>query len=307
MSTSSSTTNDAATATPNPADYPGWTIEWREEKKQRFYRARLPDATFINVWEKDRPQGDEIANPALVKQRLDAKLAARQRGAAVNASASGAVVNSSGSSFAYHTVSNGSAASTPIAQPPHFAHLLPPPTAASRPQVLSAHLQAPASSTPTRRVTAPPSAPPHPASSTPPTAERAQLSPPASFLSPHSTASALPFVNSRATATVHADYLQTLAQSHSDYLMGAFAELIHNAVDSGAGTVDISCIAQGRSTTPWPSHTVLIADDGCGMSKRKLEEMMRFGKETQGSRSASSRLAQTTDTEGRPRLVINHD
>ncbi len=40
-------------------------------------------------------------------------------------------------------------------------------------------------------------------------------------------------------ATVHADYLDTLAQSHSDFLFGAFAELLHNAVDSGATDVRI--------------------------------------------------------------------
>jgi hypothetical protein len=55
------------------------------------------------------------------------------------------------------------------------------------------------------------------------------------------------------TSTVHADYLSTLAQSHSDFLFGAFAELIQNAKDADAKVIDIKVITEPST----PSFTVL--------------------------------------------------
>lgn len=84
------------------------------------------------------------------------------------------------------------------------------------------------------------------------------------------------------TATVHSDYLTTLAQSHSDFLFGAFGELIHNSVDAGATHIDISLIrpnVQGR----WPSNTICIKDNGRGMGSAQLDAMLRFGKKQQVS------------------------
>ena len=292
--TSASSASGVAAAAPNKAEYPGWSIIWKQRQEQWIFKTTLPDGEIVNVWYADRPVGDEIANPLLVKRRVDAKRATQQYKKVSNASAASsrtASVSSGTSTHANHNANNTVAITPPIAQPTHVTLSLQPPTLASSHSLLT---HSPLPATPTRVVTTPPSAAPlNPLYSTPPTTERAHSSPPALPPTTHPPSPAPSNVSTRPTATVHADYLQTLAQSHSDYLFGAFAELIHNAVDWQATSVDISCIVRGTSRAPLPSHTVLIADNGCGMSKKKLEEMMRFGKERQVSIGANNRPAHT--------------
>ena len=112
-----------------------------------------------------------------------------------------------------------------------------------------------------------------------PTQQRPSLPSSAAFSS--STSSSSPSTSSSGAATVHADYLGTLAQSHSDFLFGGFAELLHNAVDSGATDVRIEVVE--RSKGKFASDTLEVRDNGCGMSRAELERMMRFGKERQVS------------------------
>ena len=84
------------------------------------------------------------------------------------------------------------------------------------------------------------------------------------------------------TSTVHADCLSMLAQSHSDFLLGAFARLTHNAKDAGTTTIKIN--VETKASTP--SYTLVIEDDGNGMSEKQLHNMMRFGKEAQSDGSS---------------------
>jgi serine/threonine protein kinase len=94
---------------------------------------------------------------------------------------------------------------------------------------------------------------------------------------PSTPSSSLMRVSASRAATVHADYLDTLAQSHSDFLFGAFAELLHNAVDSGATDVRIELAERCKGR--FASDMLEIRDNGRGMSRAELERMMRFGKE----------------------------
>jgi serine/threonine protein kinase len=117
---------------------------------------------------------------------------------------------------------------------------------------------------------------------------------------------------------VHADYLSVLAQSHSDFLFGAFAELLHNSTDSGATQIDIDIvkpISGSLEESKWPSYMLCIRDNGCGMNLEALERMMRFGKQQHtntpdhlagkygiGFKSGASRLSRyaTVVTKKRP-------
>lgn len=70
--------------------------------------------------------------------------------------------------------------------------------------------------------------------------------------------------------TVHPSYIGTLAQNHP-WLWGAFAELIHNALDAGAKNLDITLADEGAA--------VRLLDDGKGMTPTELQRMLQIGHE----------------------------
>src|SRR5438094_9148760 len=52
---------------------------------------------------------------------------------------------------------------------------------------------------------------------------------------------------------------------------GAIADLIDNSIDAGAGRVDVTFCFKGEASF------IRIADDGCGMTERTVDEAMRYG------------------------------
>jgi hypothetical protein len=54
-------------------------------------------------------------------------------------------------------------------------------------------------------------------------------------------------------------------------LPSAVADLVDNAIDANAGSVEIELVADG------PASSLMVSDDGLGMSASRLEEAMRYG------------------------------
>lgn len=68
---------------------------------------------------------------------------------------------------------------------------------------------------------------------------------------------------------IHPSFLKSNAQQHAEWIFGAFAELIDNAVDAKAKSLSIEYDAQRKS--------IIFADDGVGMTRQELKRMLSFG------------------------------
>ena len=67
--------------------------------------------------------------------------------------------------------------------------------------------------------------------------------------------------------------LTLFKQSHGPYALGGFAELIHNAVDAAATTLQIDYEPEGA-----PGGRIRIHDDGFGMTHTAMHNMLLFGR-----------------------------
>lgn len=68
---------------------------------------------------------------------------------------------------------------------------------------------------------------------------------------------------------IHPSFLKSNAQQHAEWIFGAFAELIDNAVDAKAKNLTIDYDPARKS--------ILFADDGIGMTRKELKRMLSFG------------------------------
>lgn len=89
---------------------------------------------------------------------------------------------------------------------------------------------------------------------------------------------------------MHPRFLKTQCQIHAEWILGAFAELIHNAYDANASKllVDVDnavsnpvlhFIDDGMTFTQF---SITYACTGCGMTHEALNRMLCFGHEDEG-------------------------
>src|SRR5262245_31681440 len=74
-----------------------------------------------------------------------------------------------------------------------------------------------------------------------------------------------------ATVIPSAARLMTSLRDIGYDLPSAVADLVDNSIDAGAGTIRIDFCWKGERSF------IRVADDGCGMSERVLDEAMRYG------------------------------
>lgn len=82
----------------------------------------------------------------------------------------------------------------------------------------------------------------------------------------------LPQDQATRSASITYRALHTLGQCHSDWPLGAVAELLDNSYDANATRVDISL--QASSGSALPTCQLRILDNGCGRTKRDLFSML---------------------------------
>ncbi|KAJ9557553.1 hypothetical protein OSB04_012167 [Centaurea solstitialis] len=79
-------------------------------------------------------------------------------------------------------------------------------------------------------------------------------------------------------ACAHPNFLKTLAQTHSDWIFGAVAELVDNSRDAKATKLDISIDMIYSRIADKEIPMLAVVDDGIGMGHEEIMKMVSFGR-----------------------------